>query len=186
MKMAGMMARSLSFSALSCEASLVKTGGRGEVRCGMLHVRAGLRGTLEHTQTWCEERDVEIGEKLLLVGVELTESCNDVARQADADDFEDGLKDEEAEVGERGRGLPTALSKDLEGQLVGVGGQLSEPVRRWRGDRVHVEARVMTCSNRRRGRLEASEENGWLFGNIFGEENKKKCWNKKVKLLKGM
>lgn len=88
------MARSLSFSALSCEASFVKTSGLESVRCGMLHVGRYLRGTFQHTQAWCKERDVEIGEKLLLIGVKLTESCNNVAGQADTNDFEDGLKDE--------------------------------------------------------------------------------------------
>lgn len=44
-------------------------------------------------------------------------------------------------MGERRGRLSTAFGKDLEGQLVGVGGQLSEPVRRRRGDRVHVEVR---------------------------------------------
>lgn len=65
-------------------------------------------------------------------------------------------------MGERGGRLSTTFGKDLEGQLVGVGGQLSEPVRRWRGDRVHVDVRVMTCSS-----LE-------LLGEAFGKREKVK------------
>lgn len=50
---------------------------------------------MEHTQAWREEVDIEVREKLLLVGVELAESCNNVARQTDADDFEHSFEDEQ-------------------------------------------------------------------------------------------
>lgn len=44
------------------------------------------------TQTWREQGDVQIGQKLLLICIELAKSRNDVSRQAHAYNLENGLK----------------------------------------------------------------------------------------------
>jgi len=50
------------------------------------------------TQAWSEQHNVQVCHKLLLVGVEQALPSYDVPRQADADNFQDGLKDEEDQV----------------------------------------------------------------------------------------
>ena len=50
---------------------------------------------IRRTQAWGKEHNIEVGEELLLVGIEMSQARNDVARQADADDLEDGLEDKE-------------------------------------------------------------------------------------------
>jgi hypothetical protein len=82
--MMGMTANSSSLSAVSWEASLVKTAPT------LVGSKKG--GFEEHTQTWCEERDIQVGQELLFVGIEHALLGNNVTRQTDADHFHDGLE----------------------------------------------------------------------------------------------
>lgn len=54
------------------------------------------------TKTRREELRVEVGEELLVFGVEVAHSGDDIAGEADADDLHDGLEDQQGEVGEVG------------------------------------------------------------------------------------
>lgn len=93
-KMNGMMARSVSFSAVSWDASFVKT-----TAISYCHYRQKEEGI--HTQTWCEQRDVQVGDELLRLRVEHALAGGDVPGEADADDLQHGLEDQQDEVHER-------------------------------------------------------------------------------------
>lgn len=54
-----------------------------------------------HTETWCEEHDIEVREKLLLVCIEMAQSCNDVSWQTDANNLHNCLEDEQYQVADR-------------------------------------------------------------------------------------
>lgn len=54
-----------------------------------------------HTQTWCEQRDVQVGDELLRLRVEHALAGGDVPGEADADDLQHGLEDQQDEVHER-------------------------------------------------------------------------------------
>ena len=51
--------------------------------------------TIRLTKTWSEEGDVEVGQKLLRVGIEHALTGHDVARETDADYLQDGLEDQQ-------------------------------------------------------------------------------------------
>ncbi len=85
------------------------------------------------TQTRREEHDVEVGEKLLLLSVEVAQSRDDVAGQADADHLHDGFEDEQDQVAERRMRVVPALREEAEGRLHGRGlhgAEASAPERR--------------------------------------------------------
>ena len=94
-KITGITARSASFSAVNCDASLVKTG----LRSGTVHA---FYPSVPRTKTRCKQLRVEVGEKLLALCVELAHSRDNVAGRANADNFHDSLEDEKGEVGEIG------------------------------------------------------------------------------------
>lgn len=52
------------------------------------------------TQTWREQCNIQVGDKLLLLSIKHALSSDDIARHADADDLEHRLEDEEYEMTE--------------------------------------------------------------------------------------
>lgn len=93
-KIAGIIANSPSLSAVSCEASLVKTAGCQQ------SIDAQYNG--ERTQTRGKQLRIQVGQKFLRLGVEHALPGDYVPGQADTDDFHDSLEDEEDEVTEVG------------------------------------------------------------------------------------
>lgn len=85
--MTGITASSASFSAVSCEASLVKTSNG-------VSAQPEATDDASLTKTWCKQLGIEVCEELLALCIELAHSCDDIARQTDADDLHDGLEDE--------------------------------------------------------------------------------------------
>lgn len=69
-------------------------------RCQRLQELAGGRWA-RLTQAWREQHHIQVGQKLLLFGVKVAETRDDVSRQTDTDYFEDGLKDQEAKMPQR-------------------------------------------------------------------------------------
>ena len=59
---------------------------------------------LIHTEAGSENSNIKVGSKLLHLGGEHARSCNNVARQADADHLQICLEDEHCNVGKGGMG----------------------------------------------------------------------------------
>jgi hypothetical protein len=93
MKMTGMTPSSTSFSAVSCDANLVKTEyGVSGVQCD--------QKTGRPTQTRRKQLGIEICDEFLVFGVKHAHARDDVARQTNAHDLQHRFEDEEGEVGE--------------------------------------------------------------------------------------
>ena len=97
--MSGMMARSVNFSAVNCDPSLMKTA---IVSWGRAYRARHARALDLHTQTRSEQRHIQVGHELLGFGIEHALLGSDIARETDAHDLQHRLEDEQDEVQERG------------------------------------------------------------------------------------
>lgn len=74
----------------------------------------------ERTQAGCEQLRVEIGQELLVLCIELAHSCDNIARQADADDLQDGLENEQCQVGKIRMRAVRLVVEDLHEAIIAV------------------------------------------------------------------
>ena len=89
--MKGMMISSMSLSAFSCEASLVKTGTIS---------RRPTKGCSGLTQARCEYHNIDIGDELLRFRIKHPLTSHDIAWKCHKDDLKDSFKDEQSQVRE--------------------------------------------------------------------------------------
>lgn len=66
-------------------------------------------GEVSLTQAGRKEHNVEVGKKLLLVRIEMSQARDHVSRQTDADHLQHGAKHEHNKVPERRMGIMLAL-----------------------------------------------------------------------------
>lgn len=92
------MASSDNFSALSWDASLVKTKRGNGVRQEFKGEQKRHGKRQQRTKAGREEHHVQISQKLLLIGIEVAKARDNVSRQAHTDYFQNSLEDEQAEV----------------------------------------------------------------------------------------
>jgi len=95
---------------VSCDASFVKTGHgcqHGSVE-EELSNKSSIGSNAFNTWAWIcaltqagrEKLRIQVGDELLCLGVEHAHAGYDIAWQTDADNLHDGLKDQQAKVGE--------------------------------------------------------------------------------------
>jgi len=53
---------------------------------------------MRRTQAWREEHHVQVCQELLLIGIEVAKTSNNIARQAHTDDLKHGLEDQQTQM----------------------------------------------------------------------------------------
>jgi hypothetical protein len=96
MKITGMIARSVSFSAVNCEPSLVKTRIFKSVILIALGFKSQARAWERvHTEAWGEQSHIEVCHQLLRIGIEHALPGGNITREADADDLQHSFEDKQ-------------------------------------------------------------------------------------------